>query len=119
MPILDAEHLYAIAAGTPSALEEYQNLPRLNDLESAIGQFESRPEYFVRVEGNFLDKVSFASGDVVAVRHRTPQASAREDTPGARVVGDTIVELDAARRGRKRDLRGEQAGECRRVRPST
>ena len=74
MPILDAEHLPAVTAGAPRTVEECQNLPRLNDLESIIDQFESRPDYFVRVEGDSLDKVGFASGDIVAVR-KQPEAN--------------------------------------------
>ena len=76
MPILDAEHLPAVAAGTPRTIEECRNLPRLHDLESVIDQFESRPDYFVRVEGDSLDKVGFASasGDIVAVR-KQPEAN--------------------------------------------
>ena len=73
MPILDAEHLPAVAAGSPSVIEECRDLPRLHDLESVLGQFEARPDYLVRVEGDSLDKVGFASGDIVAV-HRQPEA---------------------------------------------
>ena len=74
IPILDAEHLPVVTAGTPRTIEECQNLPRLNDLESIIGQFESRPDYFVRVEGDSLDAAGFASGDIVAVR-KQPEAN--------------------------------------------
>ena len=74
MPILDAEHLPAVTAGAPRAVEECRNLPRLNDLESVLAQFESRPDYFVRVEGDSLDKAGFATGDIVAVR-RQPEAN--------------------------------------------
>ena len=73
MPILDAEHLPAVAAGTPSAFEECRNLPRLNDLESIIRQFEARPDYLVRVQGDSMDRIGFASGDIVAI-HRQPEA---------------------------------------------
>ena len=74
IPILDTEHLPAVAAGAPRTIEECRNLPRLNDLESIIGQFESRPDYFVRVEGDSLDAAGFASGDIVAVR-KQPEAN--------------------------------------------
>ena len=74
MPILDSEHLPAVTAGAPRAAEECRNLPRLNDLESVLNQFESRPDYFVRVEGDSLDQAGFASGDIVAVR-KQPEAS--------------------------------------------
>ena len=73
MPILDAEHLPAVAAGTPSVIEECRDLPRLNDLESILGEFEARPDYWVRVQGDSLDKIGFASGDIVAI-HRQPEA---------------------------------------------
>ena len=90
MPILDSEHLRAVAAGTPSAIEEYRNLPRLNDLESVIGQFQSRPDYFVRVEGDSLDQVGFASGDIVAVRK---QPEARDgDVVVARIGQEVTLE---------------------------
>ena len=73
MPILDAEHLPAVAAGTPNVIEECRDLPRLHDLESVLGQFEARPDYLVRVEGDSLDRAGFASGDIVAI-HRQPEA---------------------------------------------
>ena len=49
MPILDAEHLPAVTAGTPREIDECQNLPRLNDLKSVIGQFDSRPDYLAHL----------------------------------------------------------------------
>ena len=73
MPILDGEHLPAVTAGAPRAVEECRSLPRLNDLESVLAEFESRPDYFVRIEGDSLDKAGFASGDIVAVR-KHPEA---------------------------------------------
>ena len=73
MPILDGEHLPAVAAGTPNVIEECRELPRLNDLESILGEFDARPDYLVRVEGDSLDRAGFASGDIVAV-HRQPEA---------------------------------------------
>ena len=68
MPILDGEHLPAVTAGAPRAIEECRNLPRVNDLESVVGQFDSRPDFFVRIEGDTLDQTGFGSGDIVAVR---------------------------------------------------
>ena len=72
-PILNATHLPSVAAGSPSAIEEYRDLPRLHSLESVLEEFESRPDFFVRVEGDSLDKIGFASGDIVAIR-RQPEA---------------------------------------------
>ena len=74
LPILDAEHLPAVTARAPEAIEECQSLPRLNELESVLAEFEARPDFFVRVEGDSLDRVGFASGDIVAVR-RQPEAN--------------------------------------------
>ena len=73
MPILDAQHLPEVTAGSPRAFEESRNLPRLNDLESVFAQFDARPDYLVRVSGDSLDKVGLASGDIVAVR-KQPEA---------------------------------------------
>ena len=74
MPIVDSEHLPAVTAGAPRTVEECGNLARLNDLESVLAQFQSRPDFFVRVEGDSLDQAGFASGDIVAVR-KQPEAS--------------------------------------------
>ena len=73
MPILDSEHLPAVAAGTPNVIEECRDLPRLHTLDSVLDQFEARPDYLVRVEGDSLDRAGFATGDIVAVR-RQPEA---------------------------------------------
>lgn len=54
-------------------VEECRNLPRLHDCESLSREFEARPDFLVRVEGDSLDKVGFAGGDIVAVR-RQPEA---------------------------------------------
>ena len=72
-PILDAAHLSAVAAGSPTVVEECRNLPRVNDFESLSRQFEATPDFFVRVEGDSLDKMGFTTGDIVAVRHQ-PEA---------------------------------------------
>ena len=73
LPIVDADHLPSVAAGTPRVVEECRNLPRLHDIESVIDQFESRPDFCVRVAGDSLDRLGFTTGDIVAVRHQ-PEA---------------------------------------------
>ena len=88
MPILDAEHLPGVTAGAPRAVEECRNLPRLNDLESVLAQFESRPDYFVRVEGDSLDSAGFANGDIVAVRK---QPEAREGDIVLARIGEEVT----------------------------
>ena len=72
-PLLDPDQLPEVAAGEPIVAEE-QPRPRLNDFDSFAKQFESRPDVFLRVHGDSLDKVGFSTGDVVGVR-RTPEAS--------------------------------------------
>ena len=67
-PLLDADQLPEVRAGTPIVAEEHPAPPRLNDFESFSGQFEGRPDYFLWVQGDSLDKVGFRTGDVVAVQ---------------------------------------------------
>ena len=72
-PLLDPDQLPEVAAGAPIVAEE-RPLPRLNDFDSFAGQFESRPDLFLRVQGDSLDRVGFSTGDVVGVR-RAPEAN--------------------------------------------
>ena len=88
LPIVDADHLPSVAAGTPSVVEECRNLPRINDLESIIDQFEARPDFCVRVEGDSLDRLGFTTGDIVAVRH---QPEARDGDVVLARIGDEVT----------------------------
>ena len=88
MPILDSEHLPAVTAGAPRPAEDCGDLPRLNDLESVLAQFESRPNFFVRIEGDSLNKAGFASGDIVAVRK---QPEARDGDIVLARIGDEVT----------------------------
>ena len=72
-PLLEVDDLPAVAAGTPILADERTEPPRLNDFDSFANQFEAKPDYFLRVTGDSLDKVGFYSGDIVAVR-RQPEA---------------------------------------------
>ena len=97
VPILDAQHLPAATAGAPGALEACADVARLGDLESVLAEFESRPDYFVRVEGDALDGAGFAGGDIVAVRR---QREAREGDvvlvrTGAGVTLKRFARIDA------------------------
>ena len=67
-PILDADELLAVTARTPILAEEPYVPTRLDDFESLSWQFEARPDWFVRVRGDSLDKIGFRTGDIVAVR---------------------------------------------------
>ena len=87
LPIVDADHLPAVAAGTPTVVEDCRNLPRLN-LEAVLSQFEATPDFFVRVEGDSLNQIGFATGDMVAIR-RQPEAN-DGDVVLAR-IGDAVT----------------------------
>lgn len=87
-PILDARHLPTVTAGTPTVVEESRDLPRLNDFDSISQQFEAKPDFFVRVEGDSLDKVGFSTGDIVAVRH---QPEARNGDIVLARIGDEVT----------------------------
>ena len=72
-PVYEPEELPEVAAGDPILAEEREPA-RLNDFDSFVGQFEARPDYFVRVRGDSLDRAGFRTGDTVAVR-RQPEAN--------------------------------------------
>ena len=67
-PILDADELPAVAAGNPILACDQPEPTRLHDFDSLTERFEARPDWFVRVEGDSLDKVGFRSGDILAVQ---------------------------------------------------
>ena len=78
--------------GKPALTEERREPKRLNDLESFVEHFDARPDYFLRVRGDWLDKigqigqvgqVGLRGGDLVAVQS-TAHAHVRE--------GDLVVE---------------------------
>ena len=87
-PILDAEHLPAVAAGNPTVVEGCHNLPRVHDFESLTQQFEAKPDFFVRVEGDSLDRIGFTTGDIVAVRH---QPEARDGDVVLARIGEEVA----------------------------
>lgn len=72
-PILEPDELPEVAAGEPIIPEE-RVPPRLDDYASFSELFEGPPDYFLRVRGDSMDNVGFATGDVVAVqREREPK----------------------------------------------
>ena len=85
-PIVDAAHLSGAAGAGADAVEERHALARLHDFESLSREFDGRPDFFVRIEGEALDAAGFASGDIVAVRR---EARARDgDVVLARIGGE-------------------------------
>ena len=68
-PILDADQLPAVAAGNPSVpCCDGAEPARLHDFDSLAERFDARPDWFVRVEGDSLDRLGYRSGDILAVR---------------------------------------------------
>ena len=66
-PVYEPDELPEVAAGDPILAEEREPA-RLYDFDSFVRLFESRPDYFVRVRGDSLDRAGFRTGDIVAVR---------------------------------------------------
>ena len=89
-PILDADELPAVAAGSPIVAFDQPEPARLHDFDSLSERFEAPPDWFVRVEGDSLDKVGFHSGDVLAVR-RYSEPPRDKDIVVARISGDVVV----------------------------
>lgn len=88
-PILDPDELPAVAAGNPIVACHGPEPARLHDFDSLTERFEARPDWFVRVEGDSLDKVGFRSGDVLAVR-RNPDPK-DGDIVVARIGEEVVV----------------------------
>ena len=67
-PIVDADELPRVAAGTPTVACDQPEPARLHDYDSMAEQFSERPDWYVRIDGDSLDKL-YQSGDVLAVKH--------------------------------------------------
>lgn len=88
-PILDANELPAVAAGSPIVACDQPEPTRLHDFDSFAAHFDAPPDWFVRVEGGSLDKIGFHSGDVLAVK-RNPDPR-NGDIVIARIGGEVVV----------------------------
>ena len=119
-PLLDPDELPTVAAGRPILAEETTEPMRLNDFESFAGQFEARPDWFVRVKGNSMDKVGFRTGDIVAVR-RQPEAR-NGDIVVARIGSDITVKRYQRTRANRVELQpvsSDAENETIRIGPDT
>ena len=56
-PLFDPEELPEVAAGDPIVAEEREPM-RLHDFDSFVERFEARPDYFVRIRGDSLDRAA-------------------------------------------------------------
>ena len=88
-PILDPHELPAVAAGNPIVADDCAEPPRLHDFESFAEHFGSRPDRFVRVEGDSFDQFGYRSGDILAVR-REPDPR-HKDLIVARTGSEVVV----------------------------
>ena len=88
-PLVDQDELPTVAAGAPMLAEDRAEPTRLHDFDSFAGQFEARPDWFVRVTGDSMDKVGFRTGDILAVR-RQPEAR-NGDVVIARIGADITL----------------------------
>ena len=86
-PVFEPEELPEIAAADPIVAEEREPA-RFNDFDSFVEQFESRPDYFLRVRGDSLEHAGFRVGDTVAVRR---QAEASDGDLVVARIGQEIV----------------------------
>ena len=96
-PILDADEFPAVAAGNPIVACDRPEPARLHDIDSLAERFEAPPDWFVRVEGDSLDKVGFRSGDVLAVQ-RNPDP--RDGDIVVARIGEEVVVKRFCRKSR-------------------
>ena len=82
-PILDADELPAVAAGNPSVAYDQPEPARLHSYDSVTAQFSQAPDWFVRIDGDSVDKL-YQDGDVVAVK-RNPDFPRNGDVVVARL----------------------------------
>lgn len=71
-PVLELDEIPIVTAGNPILAEEAHDLPRLKDFAGMCEEFETTPDYFVRVRGDSMEQIGFRSGDMVAVQ-RNPE----------------------------------------------
>ena len=72
-PLFDQEELPEVAAGNPQAPGNYPEPKRLHDFDTFSEQFGAKPDYFLKVRGDSMDKLGLKSGDIVAMQ-RTDEA---------------------------------------------
>ena len=96
-PLVTEDELPAVAAGSPMIAEDRPEPTRLNDFDSFAGQFEGKPDYFVRLVGTSLDKVGLRTGDIMAIRR---EAQARNGDIVLARIGEDVTLKRYERTGR-------------------
>ena len=72
-PVFDLDDLPEVAAGNPMFPGSYPEPRRLHDFDTFSEQFGAKPDYFLKVRGDSMDKLGLKSGDIVAMQ-RTNEA---------------------------------------------
>ena len=83
-PIFDFEDLPEVAAGNPM-IPGNSEPKRLHNFDTFSEQFGAKPDYFLKVRGDSMDKLGLKSGDIVAMQ-RT------DDAPNGSIVVARIGE---------------------------
>ena len=72
-PVFDLDDLPEVAAGNPINPGDYPEPRRLHDFDTFSEQFGAKPDYFLKVRGDSMNKLGLKSGDIVAMQ-RTEEA---------------------------------------------
>ena len=78
-----------VAAGTPMLAEDGQPQAEMAHVQTLLGTFDERPDYFLTVRGDSMDRIGITDGDMVAVR-RAPAAN-EGDLVIARIESDITM----------------------------
>ena len=70
-PLVEMQDYPEVAAGNPNVPEDYPEPERLPDHDTLSKLFKSKPDYFLKVKGDSMDRVGIRSGDVVAMQKRS------------------------------------------------
>ena len=78
-----------VATGTPMLAEDGQPEPEMAQVQTLLGAFDGRPDYFLTARGDSMDQIGITDGDMVAVR-RSPVAD-EGDLVIARIGSDITM----------------------------
>ena len=68
IPLVEMQEYPEVAAGNPNIPEDYPEPERLPDHETLSKLFRSKPDYFLKVRGDSMDRTGIKPGDVIAMR---------------------------------------------------
>ena len=67
-PLVEMQDFPQVSTGNPNVPEDYPEPERLPDHDSLSNLFRSKPDYFLKVRSDSMDKTGIRSGDVVAMQ---------------------------------------------------